>query len=245
MNRIDTLFKNKQENILSIYFTAGHPQLNDTADIIKTLHEEGVDMIEIGMPFSDPMADGPVIQKSSQKALKNGMSLKKLFSQLENIRSVTDMPLLLMGYLNPVMQYGFTAFLAACEKAGIDGVILPDLPVALYEEKYKSLFDKHAVYNIFLITPQTSEGRIRKIDSLSQGFIYMVASASTTGARDSIQDEQEAYFRRIKNMNLKNPTIIGFGISNPETFRRACQHAHGAIIGSAFVNTLEKEGNLK
>jgi len=244
MNRIDTLFQKKDKNILSIYFTAGHPKLTDTVPILQTLEASGVDMVEIGMPFSDPMADGPVIQQSSQKALENGMSIKTLFHQLKEIRKTVSIPLILMGYLNPVMQFGIENFLKKAHETGIDGVILPDLPLNLYEESYQALFETSDVRNVFLITPQTSTERIKKIDEISKGFIYMVAAASTTGAKEAIKDEQESYFKRVHNMNLTNPCIIGFGISNADTFNRACRHANGAIIGSAFVKALEEPGPL-
>ncbi|MFW5886922.1 MAG: tryptophan synthase subunit alpha, partial [Bacteroidota bacterium] len=198
-----------------------------------------------GMPFSDPLADGPVIQNSSQIALKNGMSLKVLFEQLKDIRKEVSIPLVLMGYLNPVMQYGIERFCQQCEKIGVDGIILPDLPLQEYEEEYKNMFEKHNLHNVFLITPQTHENRIAMIDEMKSGFIYMVASSSTTGARTGIESLQEDYFNRIKNMQLKTPRVIGFGISNKKTFQTACQYAHGAIIGSAFIKALEGEEPLE
>ena len=238
MNRINQLFQQKKNNILSVYFTAGHPELNSTLDILSALENAGVDMVEIGMPFSDPLADGPVIQDSSSKALKNGMNLKLLFEQLKDIRSTIKMPLLLMGYLNPVLQYGIENFCKKCNEIGIDGIILPDLPLAEYQEQYQKYFDENNLSFIFLITPQTSDDRILHIDAISNGFIYMVSSSSTTGAKGSISDKQTEYFRRIQGLKLKNPTVIGFGISNHETFTRACEYANGAIIGSAFVKML-------
>jgi len=244
-NRIDTLFKNKKKDILSVYFTAGHPEPESTVKIIKILAQHGVDMIEIGMPFSDPMADGPVIQKSSEKAIKNGMSLPHLFEQLKNIRQEVDLPLLLMGYLNPVMQMGIETFLENCASTGIDGTILPDLPLDEYAQKYKPLFEQKGLYNIFLISPQTTEARIKQIDAESNGFIYMVSSAAVTGAKSTILAEQEEYFTRINQMRLKNNTLIGFGISNNETFAKACSYAQGAIIGSAFIRVLEQDGDLE
>ncbi len=243
-NRIDTLFTNKKKDILSVYFTAGHPEPQSTVEIIKTLARHGVDMIEIGMPFSDPMADGPVIQKSSEKAIKNGMSLPRLFEQLKDIRQEVDIPLLLMGYLNPVMQMGMETFLDKCAATGIDGTILPDLPLDEYAQKYKPLFKQKNLHNIFLISPQTTENRIKQIDAESSGFIYMVSSAAVTGAKSTILAEQEEYFKRINKMNLKNKTLIGFGISNNETFAKACNYASGAIIGSAFIRALEQDGNM-
>lgn len=245
MNRIDQLFNNKKKDILSIYFTAGHPTLDSTADIIKTLEEEGVDLIEIGIPFSDPVADGPVIQKSSQKALENGMKLKFLFHQLHDIRKEVGIPLILMGYFNPILQYGIEKFCASCSETGIDGTILPDLPVDMYEEHCKNSFERHNLHNIFLATPQTSNDRFHRLDSVSRGFLYMVAASSITGARSGFEDYQQKYFERISKLNLKLPRLIGFGISSHETFTHACQYASGAIIGSAFVNVLEKEGNMK
>jgi tryptophan synthase alpha chain len=238
MNRINQLFQDKKNNILSIYFTAGHPALNSTVSILRELEKAGVNMVEVGMPFSDPLADGPVIQESSTVALKNGMSLVTLFEQLANIRNEVKMPLLLMGYINPVLQYGIDKFCQKCSEIGIDGVILPDLPLDEYKEEFKATFDKYNLHFISLITPQTSDERIKMIDSMSNGFIYMVSSASTTGAKSNIAEKQIEYFNRVKAMNLKNPLVIGFGISNHETFARACSYANGAIIGSAFVKLL-------
>ncbi|WP_448519930.1 tryptophan synthase subunit alpha [Rhodoflexus sp.] len=244
-SRLPSLFAAKR-NILSVYFTAGFPQLNDTVRIIKTLSEAGVDMIEIGMPFSDPLADGPTIQQSSQQALDNGMSLRLLFEQLKDIRQHTDVPLLLMGYLNPVMQFGAENFCRAAQEVGIDGLILPDLPMHEYLSEYKPIFERYGLSNIFLITPQTAEARIRQIDELSQeGFIYMVSSASTTGAKQGFSDEQHSYFERIAAMQLKSPKLIGFGISDKATFEGACQYAEGAIIGSAFINLLSQSTDLE
>lgn len=244
-NRITQLFDTKQKNILSIFFTAGHPNLNDTVPVIKTLEASGADLIEVGMPFSDPIADGPTIQKTSEKALENGMSLNVLFEQLKDIRKDTKLPLILMGYMTPVFKYGMENFLAKCKEIGVDGLILPELPLEVYEEEFAPLFDKYGLYNIFLITPQTPETRVRKIDAASKAFIYMVSSASTTGAKTSIASDQEAYFKRIKAMNLKNPYLIGFGISNKKTFENASKYASGAIIGSAFVKALEKGENAE
>jgi tryptophan synthase alpha chain len=244
MNRIDKLFREKATNILSVYFTAGYPQLDSTAGIIRALANAGADMIEIGMPFSDPMADGPVIQHSNEKALQNGMSLKLLFNQLKNIRNEVNIPLLLMGYLNPVIQFGVENFCMQCMKIGIDGVILPDLPPLVYTEEYLLLFEKYNLYNILLITPQSDNERIRTIDKISRGFIYMVSSSSVTGIKESFSDEQIVYFNRIKETNLKNPGLIGFGISNHDTFSVACKYARGGIIGSAFVKILGENGNV-
>jgi len=244
-NRIDQLFQNKQKNILSVYYTAGFPQLNDTVKIAQYLEEAGADIIEIGMPFSDPLADGPTIQQSGTQALKQGMTIKLLFEQLQEVRQSVTLPIILMGYLNPVMQYGLENFCQQCQKVGIDALILPDLPMQEYLDEYKAIFESYGLYNIFLISPQTSEERIRLIDEHSHGFIYMVSSASITGAKTGISDEQVAYFKRVQAMQLKHPTLIGFGISNHETFSKACKHASGAIIGSAFIRVLEKSTNLK
>jgi len=241
MNRIDQAFQSDQK-LLSIYFSAGHPELEDTVPILRALQDCGVDMVEIGLPFSDPLADGPTIQQSSTRALANGMTTEKLFQQLENIREEIHIPLILMGYFNPMMQYGVERFCQKCQAIGIDGLIIPDLPVNLYHEEYKTLFDQYNLYNMFLITPQTSEERIRYIDRVSSGFIYMVSSASVTGAQQNFGDAQGDYFKRIGAMQLQTPQVVGFGISNAETYRAATQHSRGAIIGSAFIKFLEKNG---
>jgi tryptophan synthase alpha chain len=243
-NRINKLFRNKTSNILSVYFTAGYPNLNDTAAIINELTKNGVDLIEIGMPFSDPVADGPVIQQSSLVALNNGMSIRILFEQLKDIRKMTQVPLILMGYINPMLQFGVEAFCRQCRETGIDGLIIPDLPLSVYEQEFKTVFEKYELHNIFLITPQTSESRLKQIDEASTGFIYMVANNSTTGAKSEVSDFQNAYFERINSFGLKNPRLIGFGISNSATFQNACKYAHGAIIGSAFVRALESNQSL-
>ena len=240
-NRINQLFETKKENILSVYFTAGYPNLNDTAEIIRLLEKHGADLIEIGMPFSDPTADGPTIQKSSEIALKNGMNLELLFEQLAEIRKTVKIPLVLMGYINPVLQYGIESFCSKCAEIGIDGTILPDLPLEEYEEHYKEYFINNNLHNIMLITPQTSEKRIRQIDAVSSGFIYMVSSASVTGAGKRVEDFQQDYFERIQKMQLKNPRLIGFGISDKSTFENACKYASGAIIGSAFIKSLQNK----
>jgi len=242
MNRINQLFQSKPGNILSIYFTAGHPTLDSAAGIIKALSRAGADMIEIGIPFSDPMADGPVIQKSSDKALKNGMSLSILFQQLRDIRKEISIPLLMMGYLNPVIRFGMDNFCRKCAETGIDGIILPDLPLDLYLEEYHEMMKKYDLHPVFLMSPQTDNERIRLIDDASNGFIYMVSASSTTGAKNSFSAEQIRYFERIHGMHLKNPRLIGFGISSRETFSVACKYASGAIIGSAFVKMLENSG---
>ena len=244
MNRLKKLFDNKAQNILSVYFTAGYPNLNDTAAIINALADNGADIIEIGMPFSDPLADGPVIQKSNDIALKNGMNLKLLFRQLADIRKETDIPLLLMGYLNPVLQYGVEEFCIISEKTGIDGVILPDLPLYIYLKEYKEIFEKNKLTIVFLVAPETSDERVKEIDRISNGFIYIVSSSSTTGVKEDIERKQIDYFKRIDSLRLKNPRLIGFGISNNKTFRRACEYGNGAIIGSAFIRALG-DSNLR
>jgi len=241
MNRIDRLFKEKQDNILSVYFTAGYPFLDSTTVIINALADAGADMVEIGMPFSDPMADGPVIQRSNDTALQNGMSLKLLFRQLQGIRKKVEMPILLMGYLNPVIQFGVENFCRQCKETGVDGVILPDLPPIVFLEEYATLFEKYDLYNILLISPQSDNDRIRVIDKISRGFIYIVSSSSVTGVKGVLSDEQLSYFKRVKELNLQNPGLVGFGISNHETFINVCKHARGGIIGSAFVKMLGEE----
>ena len=244
-NRIQSLLKNKENNILSVYFTAGFHSLNDTVEIIRELEHNGADLIEIGIPFSDPVADGPVIQRSSEIALKNGMTLKLLFEQLENIRDHVSIPLILMGYFNPVMQYGIENFCLKCQEIGIDGTILPDLPLEVYEDNYRELFEKHNLSNIFLITPQTPETRIRNIDRLSTGFIYMVSSSSTTGIKANVIDSQAAYFERVNQMKLRSRKLAGFGISDRASFKQACSYTNGAIIGSAFIQALSGKGTVK
>ncbi len=244
-NRIENLFRQKKERILSVYFTAGFPAIHDTARIINYLDQSGADIIEVGIPFSDPVADGPTIQESNKVALINGISLQMIFDQLKDIRKEVKIPIILMGYINPVLQYGIEAFCKKCSEVGVDGLILPDLPMQEYIKDYKLIFEEYGLLNIFLITPQTSEVRIREIDGNSKGFIYMVSSASTTGAKTGISSDQVAYFERIKSMKLKNPNLIGFGISNKETFDQACVHASGAIIGSAFIDLLSNTNNMK
>lgn len=238
MNRINQLFQNRQERLLSIYFCAGCPTLDGTADVIRALAAKGVDMVEVGIPFSDPMADGPVIQAAATTALKNGMTLRTLFAQLKDIRRDVEIPLILMGYLNPVIQYGFENFCRSCVECGIDGVILPDLPFQDYMKDFKPVADRYDLRIIMLITPETSEERIRFIDAHTDGFIYMVSSAATTGAQTSFDAEKQAYFNRVRGMELRNPTMIGFGISNRQTLESAQRNAAGAIIGSKFVSLL-------
>jgi tryptophan synthase alpha chain len=241
MNRITTLFKEKKENILSIYYTAGYPGLGDTVAIAEALEKAGADMLEIGFPYSDPVADGPVIQASSKQALDSGMDLNLLFAQLTELRKKVSIPVLLMGYVNPVLQYGVERFCKACAAVGVDGCIVPDLPMAEYEDLYKDTFLENGLSNIFLVTPQTSEERIRKIDSLSNGFIYLLSSSATTGQNLQVSDTTTGYFSRIAAMDLKNPTMIGFGISSRETFDKACQYANGGIIGTSFVKSLQAD----
>ena len=244
MNRINYLFEKKKENILSVYFTAGYPKLEDTLPTLLSLQTNGVDMIEIGIPFSDPMADGIVIQNSSQVALQNGMSIRKLFDQLTAVRVQVHIPLIMMGYLNPVMQFGFENFCKECNRVGVDGMIIPDLPLSDFLEEYKEIALRYHLEFIFLITPETSEERIRLIDSHTNGFIYMVSSAATTGTQTSFDNKTE-YFNRINAMNLKNPRLIGFGISNKSTREMVCKYSSGAIIGSAFIKALEETQDVE
>ncbi len=241
INRIN---QKMQENkkLLSIYFTAGYPALNDTIQIIQDLEATGVDMIEIGLPFSDPLADGPTIQESSTAALKNGMTTEKLFEQLKDIRKTVSIPLIVMGYFNPMLQYGVAAFCKRCHEIGIDGIIMPDLPLDVYQADYEVIFKKYGLINVFLITPQTSNERIHQIDQASDGFIYMVSSASVTGSKSGFGNTQTKYFERIAAMNLKNPQVVGFGIKDSETFQQATNNAKGAIIGSAFIKQLTNNG---
>jgi len=245
MNRLNKLFESKKDNLLSIYFTAGYPGLNTTVDIAEALEKAGVDFLEIGFPYSDPVADGPTIQHSSEQALKNGMNLNQLFEELKDIRKRVTIPILLMGYVNPMVQYGVERFCEKAAEAGVDGVIVPDLPMYEYETLYASSFKNNNLSNIFLVTPQTSEDRIRKIDGLSDSFIYLLSSSSITGKNLQVSNTIEDYYKRIKAMQLNNPAIIGFGISNNETFNKACEYARGAIVGSAFVKFLGTENYLE
>ena len=246
MNRINQLFQDSPKNLLSIYFCAGCPTLEGTADVIRTLERNGVHSIEIGIPFSDPMADGIVIQEAATRALRNGMSLHILFEQLRDIRSDVRIPLILMGYLNPIMKFGFETFCQKCVECGIDGVIIPDLPFKDYEETYKPIADRYDIRVIMLITPETSEARVREIDEHTDGFIYMVSSAATTGAQKDFDNQKQAYFKKIQDMHLRNPRMVGFGISNKQTFDAACANSSGAIIGSRFVTLLnEAEGDAE
>lgn len=234
MNRINQKLQ-ENKKLLSIYFTAGYPNLNDTVSIIHELEKSGVDMIEIGLPFSDPLADGPTIQESSTQAIENGMTTKLLFEQLTDIRKTVQIPLIIMGYFNPIMQFGVENFCNKCKEIGIDGLIIPDLPLEEYLSEYQTVFEKYNLKNVFLITPQTSNERILEIDSVSDSFIYMVSSTAVTGSQTGFGNEQMNYFERISNLNLNNPQIIGFGINNKETFEQATLHQKGAIIGSAFI----------
>lgn len=245
MNRITTLFNNKKSDVLNVYFTAGYPGLNDTVTVAKALESNGVDLIELGMPYSDPLADGPTIQESGTAALKNGMTLDILFDQIVELRKSSEIPLILMGYFNQVMQYGDQKFFQRCAEVGVDGMILPDMPLHVYERDYKALFEELGLTISFLITPQTPDDRIRKIDSLSTGFIYVVSSYAITGAKKGIQPYQIDYFKRINAMNLSNQRMIGFGISDNATYSIACKHAAGAIIGSAFIRAICKGGDLE
>jgi tryptophan synthase alpha chain len=245
MNRISTLFNSTQEPILNVYATAGYPHFGDTMLVLNALQEGGVDIIEIGMPYSDPVADGETIQQSNQVSLDQGMTVAHLFDQLKNMRQSISVPVLLMGYVNPVLQFGVERFCQKCQEVGVDGLILPDLPLAEYQQCYQTIFEQYGLLNIFLITPQTSDERIKQIDSVSEGFIYMVSSASTTGAKTGISSDQEAYFKRIDGMKLKNPRLVGFGISDRESFLKASNGASGAIIGSAFVKLLGNAKNLR
>ncbi|MDR1918777.1 MAG: tryptophan synthase subunit alpha [Tannerellaceae bacterium] len=241
MNRITQLFDSKKSGIRSVYFTAGYPQLNDTAAILKALESKGVDMVEVGIPFSDPMADGPVIQQASTCALRKGMSLRLLFEQLTDIRQEIHLPIILMGYLNPIMQFGFENFCRQCAEKGIDGLIIPDLPFADYLAHYKPVAEDYDLKIIMLITPETSDERIRLIDAHTDGFIYMVSSAAITGAQKSFDEQKQAYFRRIAGMQLRNPRLVGFGISNRATCEAASAHSSGVIVGSRFIQLLASE----
>src|SRR6201991_3304510 len=243
MSRISELVKKKSKKVLNVYCTAGFPRLDSTLEVLKALEDSGADLIELGMPYSDPLADGPVIQASSMKALENGMSIAKLFDQLQNLRPSIHVPVLLMGYMNPVLQYGFERFCAAAADAGVDGLILPDLPMYEFEKEYGQVIKKYGLDFIFLVTPETSEERIRKVDSLSSGFLYAVSSSSTTGKNKEINDQQE-YFRRLAGMGLRNPVMVGFGIRDKASFEAACQYANGAIIGTAYIKALENGGSV-
>jgi tryptophan synthase alpha chain len=238
MKRIKELFQKKQQRILNVYCTAGYPQLDSTVGVMKSLQANGADLIELGMPYSDPLADGPVIQASSTKALQNGMTISKLFDQLKNFRKEVHVPVILMGYLNPLLQYGFEKFCAKAEEVGIDGLIIPDIPMYEYENEYREIIKKHNLDFIFLVTPETSEERIKKLDELSSGFLYAVSSSSITGS-DKDFSAVENYLKRLKELKLKNPILVGFGIKDKATFQAACKYANGAIIGSAYIKAIE------
>lgn len=245
INRLNKLLKLKSRAVLSVFFTAGFPHIDDTVTIAAALQDAGVDLIEIGIPFSDPVADGPVIQDSNTVAIHNGMTLKKLLEQVKKIRETVTMPIVMMGYLNPVMQYGVEAFCRDFSAAGADGVILPDMPMDVYQKEYRGIFEKYGLKNVFLISPTTSTERIRLIDEVTDGFIYAVSSSSTTGAKNAFSEEQHAYFTRLKELSLKNPFLIGFGVSSRETFSKVCEYGAGAIVGSAFISMLKTSKNLK
>jgi tryptophan synthase alpha chain len=243
MSRIEELFKRKNKHILNVYCTAGYPNLDSTIEVMNALEANGADLVELGMPYSDPLADGPVIQHSSTIAIANGMTIETLFEQLKNFRKQVTVPVILMGYMNPILQYGLEKFCASAAAVGIDGIILPDLPMYEFETEYKELFQQHGLNFIFLITPETSEERIRKIDSLSSGFIYAVSSSSTTGNNKAIESQQ-AYFKKLQHMKLSNPILVGFGIKDKQTFNAACEYTNGAIIGSAYIKALENSSNV-
>jgi tryptophan synthase alpha chain len=245
MNRLNQLFNSKKNNLLSVYFTAGYPELNTTLDIAEALEKGGADFLEIGFPYSDPVADGPVIQHSSQKSLENGMNLNLLFEQLANLRKRVNIPVMLMGYLNPIVQYGVERFCKKAAEVGVDGLIVPDLPIYEYETLYSRYFKDNNLSNIFMVTPNTSEERIRKIDELSNSFIYLLSASIITGKNLQISTSIEDYYKRVKAMSLKNPTIFGFGIKDKASFQKACEYANGAIVGTAFVKLLEEENYLE
>lgn len=243
MSRLQDLFRKKNNNILNVYCTAGYPQLNSTIEVMKALQENGIDIIELGMPYSDPLADGPVIQQSSSVALANGMTIKKLFEQLKDLRREISIPVLLMGYMNPILQYGFEKFCADAAAVGIDGLILPDLPEHEFETEYGPIVKKHGLDFVFLVTPETSEARVKKLDQLSSGFLYAVSSSSTTGKEKNMQDVT-GYLLKLKELKLNNPVLVGFGIKDKTTFTEACANANGAIIGTAYIKALANGGNI-
>jgi tryptophan synthase alpha chain len=244
MNRLEILFSKKKNNILNVYCTAGYPELNSTVKVMSALQQNGADIIELGMPYSDPLADGPVIQASGSKALSNGMTIAKLFEQLKDFRNEISIPVILMGYMNPILQFGFEKFCSSAAEAGIDGLILPDLPEREFETEYNSITKKCGLDFIFLVTPETSEARIKKLDSLSSGFLYAVSSSSITGKEKDFSSV-EKYLQRLQNMDLKNPILVGFGIKDKQTFQSACKYANGAIIGTAFIKALENANDVE
>lgn len=243
MSRIQQLFQRKSKEVLNVYCTAGFPNLGDTVPVMKSLQAHGADIIELGMPYSDPLADGPVIQKSGAKALQNGMNITTLFDQLKDFRKQVHVPVILMGYLNPLLQYGFEAFCKKAAEVGIDGLIIPDIPMHEYEREYKVVIDKHRLNFIFLVTPETTVERIKKLDSLSTGFLYAVSSSSVTGSNKDFSPVA-SYLQRLKNLDLLNPVLVGFGIKDRQTFLVASQYTNGAIIGSAYINVLENAEDL-
>jgi tryptophan synthase alpha chain len=244
MSRIKSLFEKKSKNVLNVYCTAGYPHLSSTLEVMNSLQNNGADLIELGMPYSDPLADGPVIQQSGSIAIANGMTIEKLFEQLKDFRNDVSIPVVLMGYMNPVLQYGFEKFCASAAEVGVDGLILPDLPEYEFETEYGAIIKQYRLDFIFLVTPETSEARIKKLDSLSTGFLYAVSSSSTTGSDKNMTDVN-AYLKKLKAMQLKNPVLVGFGIKDKQTFDTACAHANGAIIGSAYIKALENTKDVK
>ena len=243
MSRITELFKKKSSDVLNVYCTAGFPHLNSTIEVMKALQENGANMIELGIPYSDPLADGPVIQHSSSVALKNGMTIKILFEQLKDFRNKISIPVLLMGYINPVLQYGFEKFCADAAAVGVDGLILPDLPEYEFENEYGSIIKKYGLNFVFLVTPETSNERIERLDEISSGFLYAVSSSSTTGS-DKSMNNVEQYLEKLKSLQLKNPVLVGFGIKDKTTFEAAGRHVSGAIIGSPYIKALEKSADI-
>lgn len=243
MNRIDSLFQIKRQKVLNVYCTAGYPHLNSITEVLRSLEANGADIVEIGIPYSDPLADGPVIQQSNMIALQNGMTLPVLFEQLKAIRKEVELPIILMGYMNPVLQFGIERFCAEAKAVGVDGLILPDLPIYEFETEHRAVFEKYGLRFIFLVTPETSDERIKQLDALSSGFLYAVSSSSTTGGDKSIED-QDSYFRRLKELDLGNPVLVGFGIKDKASFNAACAYTNGAIIGSAYIRELEKAEDI-
>jgi tryptophan synthase alpha chain len=244
MSRIKELVAKKQNKVLNVYCIAGFPRLEDTLTVMKALEENGANIIELGMPYSDPLADGPVIQHGSSIALQNGMTIKKLFEQLKDLRKEISIPVLLMGYMNPILQYGFEKFCSDAASAGIDGLILPDLPEYEFETEYGNIIKKYGLDFVFLVTPETSEERVKKLDELSSGFLYAVSSSSTTG-KDKNMNDVKVYLQKLKKLNLKNPVMVGFGIKDKQTFQTACENANGAVIGTAFIKALENDADVK
>jgi tryptophan synthase alpha chain len=239
MSRLSELFKKQNERVLNVYCTAGFPQLNSTLQVMESLQANGANIIELGMPYSDPLADGEVIQSSGNVALANGMTIDTLFEQLKNMRAAIHIPVILMGYMNPILQYGFEAFCKKAKQVGVDGLILPDLPLYEFEHLYGNTIKENELDFIFLVTPETPEERLRKLDALSTGFLYAVSSSATTG-KDKDFSKVAVYLQNLQAMNLKNPVLVGFGIKDKETFDAVCAYANGAIIGSAYINAISK-----